>query len=79
MRKGVAKLGYAWEAAHVRCYRGQEQLTIALKEIGAQPADTGAHVIVQDFARNDVRSALCDSNARLEVARLAVGHRKLFP
>lgn len=57
VRKGVAKLGYAWEAAHVRCYRGEEQLAIALKEIGAQPADTGAHVIVQDFARNDVRHA----------------------
>eukprot|EP00908_Phaeocystis_cordata_P020278 Transcript_31949.p1 GENE.Transcript_31949~~Transcript_31949.p1 ORF type:complete len:393 (+),score=156.97 Transcript_31949:805-1983(+) len=52
-RKGVAKLGYAWEAAHVRVFRGESQLASALAELCAQPGVTAAHVIVQDFARND--------------------------
>jgi len=53
VRRGVAKLGYAWEAAHVRVYRGEAQLATALLELSAQPGVTSAHVIVQDFARND--------------------------
>ena len=65
-RKGVAKLGYAWEAAHVRCYRGEGQLAAALQDIGAQPSDTGSHVIVQDFAKNDfeLRQFVIDGEIR---------------
>lgn len=53
VRRGVAKLGFAWEAAHVRVYRGEAQLATALYELCGQPGVTSAHVIVQDFARND--------------------------
>ena len=30
VRKGVVKLGFAWEAAHVRLFRGENQLALAL-------------------------------------------------
>mmetsp|Transcript_20045 Transcript_20045/g.66325 ORF Transcript_20045/g.66325 Transcript_20045/m.66325 type:complete len:325 (-) Transcript_20045:1858-2832(-) len=52
-RRGVAKLGFAWEAAHVRIFRGEQQLATALLDISTTPAVTGSAVIVQDFARND--------------------------
>ena len=53
VRRGVAKLGYAWEAAHVRIFRGEWQLGTALVELVTSPAVTNSAVIVQDFARND--------------------------
>jgi hypothetical protein len=53
VRRGVAKLGYAWEAAHVRIFRGESQLGTALVELVTSPAVTNSAVIVQDFARND--------------------------
>ena len=46
-RKGVAKLGYAWEAAHVRIFRGEAPLATALLELCSQPGGTSSHVIVQ--------------------------------
>ena len=53
VRRGVAKLGFAWEAAHVRTFRGESQLATALIELCTTPAVTTSSVIVQDFARND--------------------------
>ena len=52
-RTGVAKLGFAWEAAHVRVFRGEDQLSTALIELCTTPAVTTTAIIVQDFAQND--------------------------
>ena len=52
-RRGVAKLGFAWEAAHVRTFRGEAQLATALIELSTSPSVTNASVVVQDFAKND--------------------------
>ena len=52
-RRGVAKLGFAWEAAHVRIFRGEPQLATALLELVTSPAVTTSSIIVQDFAAND--------------------------
>jgi len=52
-RRGVAKLGFAWEAAHVRTFRGESELGHALLDLCTSPAVTTSSVIVQDFARND--------------------------
>ena len=46
-RRGVAKMGFAWEAAHVRVFRGEEQMATALYELAAQAGVTSAQVIVQ--------------------------------
>ena len=53
VRRGVAKLGFAWEAAHVRIFEGERQLAQALCELSTEAGVTSANVIVQDFARND--------------------------
>ena len=49
----MAKLGVAWEAAHVRLFRGEAQLATALLELSTTPAMTTTAILVQDFARND--------------------------
>jgi hypothetical protein len=46
-RTGVAKLGFAWEAAHVRIFRGEGELSTALIELCTTPAVTNATLIVQ--------------------------------
>ena len=35
-RRGVAKLGYAWEAAQVQIYRGEAELAKALYDLTRQ-------------------------------------------
>ena len=35
--KGVAKLGYAWEATHVRIFAGEAELSRALVALCTQP------------------------------------------
>ena len=52
-RRGVAKLGYAWEAAHVVIWRGTAQLEAALLRLSQQYNCTDATVLVQDYAPND--------------------------
>lgn len=53
VRRGVVKLGFAWEAAHVRMFRGEAQLAEALGGIvSTQGVETSA-VLVQDYCRND--------------------------
>jgi hypothetical protein len=51
--RGVAKLGFAWEAAHVIIWKGEAALEAALLRLAQQYNCTDAAVIVQDFAPND--------------------------
>ncbi len=53
VRRGVVKLGYAWEAAHVRMFRGEAQLAEALVGIVSTQGVEASSVIVQDYCRND--------------------------
>ena len=52
VRRGVVKLGFAWEAAHVRVFRGESQLAEAMRGLVATPGVLSSAVIVQDFVRN---------------------------
>ena len=47
VRRGVVKLGFAWEAAHVRIYTGEAHLASSLIELCNQPGVTSSHIIVQ--------------------------------
>ena len=51
-RRGVVKLGFAWEAAHVRVFRGELQLAEALQGLISTPGVESTAVLVQDFVRN---------------------------
>ena len=46
-RRGVVKLGFAWEAAHVRVFRGEQQLAEALQGLVATPGVESAAILVQ--------------------------------
>lgn len=53
-RRGVVKLGFAWEAAHVRVFRGESQLAEALQGLIATPGMEAASLIVQDYVKNQL-------------------------
>ncbi|KAL1496077.1 hypothetical protein AB1Y20_014704 [Prymnesium parvum] len=67
VRKGVVKLGYAWEAAHVRLFRGEKQLALALHGLATEQGSESCSVFVQDFCRNQFEM-------RLFVVRGEVAH-----
>ena len=52
VRRGVVKLGFAWEAAHVRLYRGERQLAVALHGLATEQGSENCAVFVQDYCRN---------------------------
>ena len=54
VRRGVVKLGFAWEAAHVRVFRGEAQLAEALTGLVATPGVESTALIVQDYVRNQL-------------------------
>mmetsp|Transcript_21583 Transcript_21583/g.58050 ORF Transcript_21583/g.58050 Transcript_21583/m.58050 type:complete len:314 (-) Transcript_21583:491-1432(-) len=58
VRKGVVKLGFAWEAAHVRLFRGERQLALALHGLATEQGSEAAAVYVQDFCRNQFEMRL---------------------
>ena len=47
VRLGVAKLGHAWEAAHVRVFSGELELADALTSLCRAPGSEASSVIVQ--------------------------------
>ena len=51
VRKGVVKLGFAWEAAHVRLFRGEKQLALALHGLATEQGSEACHVYVQVHSR----------------------------
>eukprot|EP01051_Picozoa_sp_SAG22_P004710 SAG22_NODE_260_length_13403_cov_57.915589_5_plen_110_part_00 len=55
-RRGVAKLGYAWEAAQVQIFRGEAELAKALYDLTRQPGCENHGVIVQDFVANHLEA-----------------------
>ena len=52
VRRGVVKLGFAWEASHVRVFRGEAQLAEALEGLIATPGVEAPNLIVQDYVKN---------------------------
>ncbi len=65
-RKGVVKLGFAWEAAHVRIFRGEAQLAEALQGLVATPGVESTALIVQDFCKNHFEMRCFVINGRIE-------------
>jgi len=65
-RKGVVKLGFAWEAAHVRIFRGEAQLAEALQGLVATPGVEATAIIVQDFCKNHLEMRCFVINGRIE-------------
>ena len=52
VRRGVVKLGFAWEAAHVRIFRGEAQLAEAMEGLVMTPGVEAPSIIVQDYCKN---------------------------
>eukprot|EP00966_Prymnesium_polylepis_P245837 5686511-Prymnesium_polylepis.1 len=50
---GVVKLGYAWEATHVRFFEGQAALARAMSFLCTQEGCESTTMVVQDFVPND--------------------------
>ena len=69
VRKGVVKLGFAWEAAHVRIFRGESQLAEAMQGLVATPGVEAAALIVQVSLADDCR--------RLPIAPLPVAFTRI--
>lgn len=66
VRVGVAKLGHAWEAKHVRVFAGVAELATALCELTDGVGCEARSVLVQDYVPNDfelrayvVRGVIC--------------------
>ena len=57
-QKGIAKLGYSWEATDVRCFEGPGQLALALKDLAEQPASFVEGVLVQEWVNFDIEIRL---------------------
>ena len=53
VRRGVVKLGYAWEAAHVRVFRGESQLAEAMQGLISTQGVESTSIIVQDYVKNN--------------------------
>ena len=53
VRRGVVKLGFAWEAAHVRVFRGEAQLADAMQGLVATQGVESTSLIVQDYVKNN--------------------------
>lgn len=56
--RGVAKLGFSWEATDVRLWKGVKELGIALKDLAEQNAAWVESVMVQDFVTFDLELRL---------------------
>eukprot|EP00315_Gephyrocapsa_oceanica_P012730 CAMPEP_0185286686 /NCGR_PEP_ID=MMETSP1363-20130426/2392_1 /TAXON_ID=38817 /ORGANISM="Gephyrocapsa oceanica, Strain RCC1303" /LENGTH=565 /DNA_ID=CAMNT_0027882495 /DNA_START=12 /DNA_END=1709 /DNA_ORIENTATION=+ len=48
-RRGVVKLGFSWEAAHVCMWRGEQGLASALESLSDLPGCDAASLLVQDY------------------------------
>ena len=54
--RGVVKLGFAWEAAHVVMWRGETQLATALERLSTQAGCEEVVLLVQDFVPNSLEA-----------------------
>jgi len=54
VQKGVAKLGWSWEAMDVQAWRNKQELTTALASLGEQPGSLVDFVFVQEWVDFDV-------------------------
>mmetsp|Transcript_4264 Transcript_4264/g.11446 ORF Transcript_4264/g.11446 Transcript_4264/m.11446 type:complete len:569 (-) Transcript_4264:99-1805(-) len=54
VQKGVAKLGWSWEAMDVTAWRNKQELTRALANLGEQPGSFVDLVFVQEWVEFDV-------------------------
>merc|ERR550514_1514473 len=52
--KGVAKLGWSWEAMDVQAWKSKQQLTAALSYLAEQPGSLMDFVFVQEWVDFDV-------------------------
>jgi hypothetical protein len=66
VRRGVVKLGFAWEAAHVRVFRGESQLAEAMSGLIATPGVEAASLTVQDYVKNHLELRCFVVNGRVE-------------
>ena len=64
--KGVAKLGFSWEAMDVRKFEGEEELAEQLQELAQQNMNLGEAVMVQEWVDFDCELRLFFAEPRLE-------------
>lgn len=64
--KGVAKLGWSWEAMDVTAWANKEELEVALSSLAEQPGSLIEHVFVQEWVDFDVEMRHFVVEPRLE-------------
>jgi len=65
--RGIAKLGFSWEASDVRLWRGARELAGALRELSEQPGSYVEAVMVQDFVTFDIELRLFWVDAEITI------------
>jgi hypothetical protein len=65
--KGVAKLGFSWEATDVRVWKGADELATALRDLTEQPSSWVESVMVQEWCTFDIEIRLFWVEAELQI------------